>query len=111
MIDWMVATERALPCPLAAGISERRHQACRGRVASSGGLDRARTAKSEGFSASRSMGGGGMTTETRRSSDSGRPMKKSAPRGAATSLANQAPMVAPVMRRTTSPTRYPWVTA
>ena len=46
-----------------------------------------------------------MTSDTRGSSDAGRPMKKSAPSGPATSLANQVPMVAPVIRRTTSPMR------
>ena len=52
-----------------------------------------------------------MTNDTLISSDSGRPMKKSAPSGVATSAANQVPMLTPVIRRTTSPMRYPWVTA
>jgi hypothetical protein len=52
-----------------------------------------------------SMGGGGMTLDTRPSSLAGRPMWKSAPSGLATSLANQAPMLSPVMRRTISPMR------
>ena len=46
-----------------------------------------------------------MTLEILASSLSGVPMKKSAPMGAATSLANQAPMDSPVIRRTTSPMR------
>ncbi len=46
-----------------------------------------------------------MTSDTRPSSDSGRPMKKSAPSGPAISLANQVPMLTPVIRRTTSPIR------
>ena len=58
-----------------------------------------------------SSGGGGTTLDTRWSSLAGRPMKKSASRGLATSRANQAPMLSPVMRRTISPMRYPWVTA
>ena len=52
-----------------------------------------------------STGGGGMTSDTRWSSDSGSPMWKSAPSGAATSRANHDPMVSPVIRRTTSPIR------
>ena len=55
--------------------------------------------------AAMSIGGGGMTLDTRWSSLGGRPMKKSAPSGLATSLANQAPMLSPVMRRTISPMR------
>ena len=60
---------------------------------------------------SRSSGGGGITLETRLSSLSGSPMKKSASNGLATSSAKKAPMDLPVMRRTTSPIRYPWVRA
>jgi len=37
MIDWMAATERALPWPLAAGISARRHHSWCAIVASMAG--------------------------------------------------------------------------
>lgn len=59
----------------------------------------------EGSSEPKSMGGGGMTSDTRSSSDSGSPMKKSAPSGPAISLAKKVPMLTPVIRRTTSPIR------
>ena len=55
--------------------------------------------------AATSMGGGGTTLETRWSSLAGRPMKKSALSGWATSRANHVPMLSPVMRRTISPMR------
>ena len=55
--------------------------------------------------ASMSIGGGGMTFDTRWSSLSGRPMWKSASSGVATSWANQRPIDSPVMRRTISPIR------
>ncbi len=52
-----------------------------------------------------SIGGGGMTLDTRWSSLAGSPMWKSASSGLATSRANQVPMLSPVMRRTISPIR------
>jgi hypothetical protein len=58
-----------------------------------------------GLRFSRSRGGGGITSDTRDSSDSGRPMKKSAPSGSAISLAKNVPIDWPVIRRTTSPMR------
>ena len=65
----------------------------------------ARITSSDGLSASRSGGGGGITRDTRSSSEAGSPMKKSASRGPATSSANQVPMDTPVIRFTTSPIR------
>jgi len=109
--DWMAATERALPCPPAAGISAARHQRCEGAVASRRGDKKVRMAiESSGMPAASSPSGG-ITTDTRCSSDSGSPMKKSAPSGPAISEAKNVPMVVPVIRRTTSPIRLPWVTA
>ena len=58
----------------------------------------------EGSNDSRSMVGG-MTRTPVRPRRSGVPMKKSAPNGSATSVANQVPMVSPVIRRTISPMR------
>ena len=55
--------------------------------------------------AATSIGGGGITLDTRWSSLAGRPMWKSASSGLATSRANQLPMLSPVMRRTISPMR------
>ena len=76
-------------------------------VASIGGLVNVRMRMSETSpsKAARSIGGGGITLETRWSSLSGRPMWKSASSGLATSRANQLPMDSPVMRRTISPMR------
>ena len=55
--------------------------------------------------AATSIGGGGITFETRWSSLAGRPMKKSASSGLATSRAKKLPMLSPVIRRTISPIR------
>ena len=55
--------------------------------------------------ASMSIGGGGITLETRWSSLAGSPMWKSASSGLATSRSNHRPMLSPVMRRTISPMR------
>ena len=57
-----------------------------------------------------SAGGGAISSATRASSEAGSPMWKSAPSGSAISVRNTSPMVRPVMRRTTSASRYPWVT-
>jgi hypothetical protein len=74
-------------------------------VASSGGFMNVFAVISDISIPSRSSGGGGMTLETRLSSLSGSPMKKSASSGLATSRANQVPIDSPTMRRTTSPIR------
>ncbi len=56
-------------------------------------------------------GGGGTMSDTRASSDDGRPMKKSACSGPAISSAKNVPRERPVIRRMTSPTRWPWLSA
>ena len=105
MIDWTVATERELPCPFAAGISARRHHASLANSATRGGLANVRTGMLIGSSAPRSGISGGITGETRPSSEAGSPMWKSAPSGPATSDANHCPIEVPVMRLTISPIR------
>jgi len=68
-------------------------------------LSRSRVAKSTG------SGGGGTTLDTRLKSAGLRPIWKSAPSGPATSSAKYVPSERPVMRRITSPTRWPWFRA
>jgi hypothetical protein len=74
MIDWIVATERALPCPLAAGISARCHHSSAVTSPVSRGLVSVRTAKSGNPALRRSMGGGGISGATCESFSGGRPI-------------------------------------
>ena len=104
------ATERASPKPLAAGICARRQATLflstdpypRSRRRGPR-LRRARSRRSPRpatAAGSRARPGG----RARRA-----PMWKSAPSGPATSSAKNVPRLRPVIRRTTSPTRNPWV--
>ncbi len=63
--------------------------------------------------ASISGGGGGDGTSgaTRDSCDAGSPIQKSSPSGFATSSAKNVPRLLPLTRRTSSPARWPYVTA
>jgi len=72
-IDWINATERALPCPFDAGISASRHHRCRGQEKSIGGDVHERNAIEFGSNPSRTFPSPGITKLTRGSSDSGRP--------------------------------------
>ena len=103
---WIRATERALPWPPAAGISARRHGIVADTSASSGGLISVRKAI-ELWSTPSTVSGalGGMTWAMRASCSAAVPMWKSAPSGPVISLATNSPIVCPVTRRTTSPTR------
>ena len=109
----MRATDRALPWPLAAPISARRHASVHATDASGAGPVNVLTITLSGSSVARSIGsgGGGTTFETRWSCSGASPMWKSAPSGPAISLAKNWPSESPVMRRTTSPTRWPWFSA
>ena len=82
--DWMAATDRALPCPLAAGISARRQGSVQAASAASGGLPSVRSGHLAGSPGPDPSGGGGMTLDTRPNSAGSRPMWKSAPSGPAT---------------------------
>ena len=108
MIDWMAATERALPWPLAAGISARRHHSWCAMVASMGGFMNVLSMSSETWPsmAATSIGGGGMTLDTRWSSLAGRPMWKSASQRLGHLAGEPVRRCSrPVMRRTISPMR------
>ena len=105
IMDWIAATERALPWPLAAGISARRHHSSAVIAPVIGGLLNVRTPSSGSPASRTSTGGGGISGATRGSASGGRPMWKSAPSGSATVSLKNAPSETPVIRRTTSPTR------
>ncbi len=109
--DWAAATPRALEWPLAAGISARRQASVKEGSTDSGGLENVRCSIGGTSPAPIPDMSGPMTRDTRWSSAAGSPMWKSAPRGPATSSAKKVPRLLPEIRRTTSPTKKPWVTA
>ena len=108
------ARPRALVCPFSAPMSACRHS---GEFAASGRGHRPGEAVLYsgdcGSSAEKSMsiGGGGTTGAIRSQSDSRGPIWKSAPSGPAISSPTNFLNVLFVIRRITSPTRWPWLFA
>jgi hypothetical protein len=103
---WIWATERALPCPPAAGISARRQSISHDRVASSTGLPNVFASTESGSMPSGiGSGGGGITRATRASCSAVVPMWKSAPSGPVMCSATNAPIDWPVTRATISASR------
>ena len=104
-------TERALPWPLAAGISAARHSRVAEARAEMNGLAKVRAAMLFGFDSSAGAVFGGISSPMRWSCSGPVPMWKSAPKGSANSRRKNSPRLTPVTRRTTSPMRWPWVRA
>ena len=111
--DMIRPTERALPCPFSAPMSAFRQPGVFAAFASGAGPRRVRLATLSSGSASRSNGngGGGTTSAIRPQSASFAPIWKSAPTGPAISAATKSFRCCPVIRRITSPIRWPWLLA
>ena len=104
--------ERALPWPLAAPMSARRQPSVQVVSGVMTGLLVDLNATLFGSSSGESFGGaggagGGTTLATRWNSEGDRPMWKSAPSGRARCAAKNSPRRWPVMRRITSPIKWP----
>ena len=111
--DRIRATERALPWPLVAPMSARRQSGVLAAEASRAGPVRVLNAalSVSMVAMSKGSGGGGTTGAMRPQSASAAPIWKSAPSGPAISSATNVFSGVPVTRRTTSPTRWPWLAA
>ena len=109
--DWMRATERALPWPLARRCRRAASRACWPRSASTTGPAKVRTRAVVGSSARRSNGSGGGGTTVRDPPPVGSPRRRSGSRrpAARRSPRRRTARCCPVMRRITSPTRWPVV--
>ena len=107
--DKMRATDRAFPWPFAAPMSAARHPGVLASLASATGPVSVLTVGLSAGSADRSngSGGGGTTGAMRSQSLRAAPIWKSAPSGAAISSATNCLSDLPVIRRSTSPIRWP----